>query len=222
MIIRPAAEADADAAARVLAGAFADDPHITGLLPEDRRQDRMEQMFRFETLSNLRTGGHVYLAVDTADAATASGTDTTTATTATAATTAAPLGVAFWGAPGQEAGWREQLTEAVAMRRIYGRRFKDVKRTYREVARYRPKAPHWYLKVIGTAPEARGRGVGSALIRHGLAQADRAGVGVYLESSTPENVPIYARYGFVEISEIPAYGTAPMIGMWRPAGGQQS
>lgn len=202
MIIRPAAEADADAAARVLAGAFADDPHITGLLPQDRPQDRMEQMFRFEALSNLRTGGHVYVAVDGAD------------------TSAEPLGVAYWGAPGQEAGWREQLTEAVAMRRIYGRRFKDVKRTYREVARYRPKAPHWYLKVIGTAPEARGRGVGSALIRHGLAQADRAGVGVYLESSKPENVPIYARYGFAEISEIPAYGTTPLIGMWRPAGGQ--
>lgn len=199
MIIRPAAEADADAAARVLTGAFADDPHITGLLPEDRRQERMEQMFRFETLSNLRTGGHVYLAVDTADAG------------------GVPLGAAFWGAPGHEVSRREQLTEAVAMRRIYGRRFKDVKRTYREVARYRPKAPHWYLKVIGTAPEARGRGVGSALIRHGLAQADHAGVGVYLESSTPENVPIYARYGFVETSEIPAYGTAPMIGMWRPA-----
>lgn len=202
MIIRPAAEADADAAARVLTAAFADDPHITGLLPEDRRQDRMEQMFRFEALSNLRTGGHVYLAVDTADAS------------------AEPLGVAYWGAPGQEAGRREQLTEAVAMRRIYGRRYKDVKRTYREAARHRPKAPHWYLKVLGTSPQARGRGVGSALIRHGLAQADRGGVGVYLESSKPENVPIYARYGFVEISEIPAYGTAPMIGMWRPAGQQ--
>lgn len=198
MIIRPASEADAKAAGGVLARAFADDPHIVGLLPVDRRAERMQQMFRHEVVSNLRHGGHVYLAVD-ADVA---GSE--------------PLGVAYWGAPGQSSGLADTITEAAATLRTYGRRFGDVVRTYREAERHRPKAPHWYLKVIGASPQARGRGVGSALIRHGLAQADQAGVGVYLESSKPENVPIYARYGFTEISEIPAYGTTPLIGMWRP------
>lgn len=198
VIIRPSSEADAKAAGRVLARAFADDPHIVGLLPMARRPERMEQMFRREVLNSLRRGGHVYLAAE-ADAAGGE-----------------PLGVAYWGAPGERLRLADTVTETASTLRIYGRRFGDVMRTYREAERHRPKAPHWYLKVIGASPQARGRGVGSALIRHGLAQADRAGVGVYLESSKPENVPIYARYGFTEISEIPAYGTTPLIGMWRP------
>lgn len=204
MIIRPASQADAAEAARVLAGAFADDPHITGLLPRSGREGRMEQMFRHEVLANLRHGGHVYLATEAGDSA------------------QDPLGVAYWGAPGESSGLLESIREAASTLRIYGGRTADALRTYREAEHHRPKAPHWYLKVIGASPQARGRGVGSALIRQGLEQADRAGVGVYLESSKPGNVPIYARYGFAEISEIPAHGTTPLIGMWRPAGGQQS
>ncbi len=201
MIIRPASRADAAAAGRVLAGAFADDPHIAGLLPQDRLVQRMEQMFRHEVLATLSDGGHVYLAAEADDVG------------------GEPLGVAYWGAPGQSSGLLEMVAEAASTLRIYGRRFGDAVRTYREAERHRPQAPHWYLKVIGASSQARGRGVGSALIRQGLAQADRDGVGVYLESSKPENVPIYARYGFAETSEIPAYGTTPLIGMWRPAGG---
>lgn len=61
--------------------------------------------------------------------------------------------------------------------------------------------PHWYLLVIGVDPELQGRGVGSALVRDGLAQADRNGHPCYLETSDPRNVAFYERHGFVVLQE---------------------
>ena len=61
-----------------------------------------------------------------------------------------------------------------------------------------PAEPHYYLGVIGVAPELRGTGLGSSLLRafcH-LSAADPASTGVYLETGNPANVPFYARHGF--------------------------
>ena len=54
---------------------------------------------------------------------------------------------------------------------------------YADLARNHPRVPHWYLPVLGTAPEYQGRGVGSALLRALLARSDAEGLPAYLESS---------------------------------------
>lgn len=59
-----------------------------------------------------------------------------------------------------------------------------------------PAEPHWYLSILGTDPALQGRGLGSAVVAPGLAAADAAGVGCYLESSKESNVPYYRRLGF--------------------------
>lgn len=80
----------------------------------------------------------------------------------------------------------------------------------------RPRTPHAYLFAIGVLPEARGRGVGRALLDHTLRLADRQGLPCYLENTNPVNTPIYTRFGFrAEAPFEPAPGCPPLVPMWR-------
>ena len=54
----------------------------------------------------------------------------------------------------------------------------------------------WYLDALGVEPSRQGRGVGAALIRHGLDSAAHAGVDAFLETGTERNVGYYERFGF--------------------------
>lgn len=56
--------------------------------------------------------------------------------------------------------------------------------------------PHWYLLVLGVDPQLQGRGLGSALVREGLARADQANCPCYLETSNERNLAFYERHGF--------------------------
>ncbi|MEO0962976.1 MAG: GNAT family N-acetyltransferase [Pseudomonadota bacterium] len=88
--------------------------------------------------------------------------------------------------------------------------------------RVTPKEPHFYLFTIGVLPGGQGKGLGGALLRSGLAQADRASMPTYLESSKADNIPIYQRYGF-ELRDVPAdlpEGCPPIYPMWRPVKGR--
>lgn len=62
--------------------------------------------------------------------------------------------------------------------------------------RLHPAEPHWYLAILGTQPAHQGQGLGTAVVTPGLAAADAAGIGCYLESSKEANVPYYRRLGF--------------------------
>jgi GNAT superfamily N-acetyltransferase len=59
-----------------------------------------------------------------------------------------------------------------------------------------PDERSWQLDSIAVEGFARGRGIASALVRHGLARAAAVGLPVMLETGTPANVPIYEHFGF--------------------------
>ncbi len=59
-----------------------------------------------------------------------------------------------------------------------------------------PEEPHWYLAVIGSDTAVRGKGFGQVLMRSRLVRVDAEHAPAYLESSKPENVPYYQRFGF--------------------------
>ncbi|MCF3118097.1 GNAT family N-acetyltransferase [Streptomyces arenae] len=83
-------------------------------------------------------------------------------------------------------------------------------------AEHTPQEPHWSLALIGADPAAQGQGHGSALLRSGLAQADAAGLPVYLESSKPSNIPVYEHFGFAVREEMRLPGEGPVLWtMWR-------
>ncbi|MGH8880461.1 MAG: GNAT family N-acetyltransferase [Stackebrandtia sp.] len=91
---------------------------------------------------------------------------------------------------------------------------------HRTVAEQHPDLPHLYLASMGVIPECRGRGIGGALLRHRLAEADVSGLPAYLEASTTRSRDLYARHGFTEHGSpiaLPA-GGPELYPMWRDAG----
>ena len=86
----------------------------------------------------------------------------------------------------------------------------DLDRLFDQMERHHPSEPCWYLPLIGVDPGCQGRGYGSALLRHALAQCDRERMPAYLESSNPRNISLYQRHGFEIIGTIQS-GASPTI-----------
>ena len=86
-----------------------------------------------------------------------------------------------------------------------------------QMASYHPRAPHWYLPIIGVDPIHQGQGYGSALMQHALGVFDRDHVVAYLESSNPRNIPLYRRHGFELIGAIQVGASPPIFPMLREA-----
>lgn len=84
--------------------------------------------------------------------------------------------------------------------------------------RRHPKEDYYYLFTIGALRSARGRGVGSALMREGLARCDADHMPAYLESSNLKNLPFYRKHGFEVVDELRLAMNGPTLWlMWRPA-----
>jgi GNAT superfamily N-acetyltransferase len=78
--------------------------------------------------------------------------------------------------------------------------------------------PHYYLSLLGTHPDHRGRGIGMALLAHNLALVDLEGSPAYLESSNPANDARYRGAGFEPVGSFAFPGGGPVVTtMWRPA-----
>ncbi len=76
--------------------------------------------------------------------------------------------------------------------------------------------PHYYLSLVGTHPDHRGRGLGMALLAENLRDMDSEGVPAYLESSNPDNNRRYERLGFRPIGEFTTPdGARTVTTMWR-------
>ena len=76
--------------------------------------------------------------------------------------------------------------------------------------------PHYYLSLLGTKDDHRGRGLGIALLEENLARIDGEHMPAYLESSNPNNNHRYEAVGFVSITSFEAPGGGPVVtGMWR-------
>jgi ribosomal protein S18 acetylase RimI-like enzyme len=69
--------------------------------------------------------------------------------------------------------------------------------------------PHWRLLTVGVDPNLQGRGLGSALVKEGLARADDANCPCYVETSEERNLAFYERLGFVVIGTAPQGKGAP-------------
>jgi ribosomal protein S18 acetylase RimI-like enzyme len=79
-------------------------------------------------------------------------------------------------------------------------------------------APHFYLSLLGTSAEHRGRGHGLGLLAENLRLIDEAGMPAYLEASNPVNVALYERHGFEVRHSFSLPGAGPEVfTMWRDA-----
>ena len=61
---------------------------------------------------------------------------------------------------------------------------------------------HWWVMVLGVAPEAQGKGLARALLEPVMQRADAAGQQCYLETANPANITFYERIGFERVTEL--------------------
>lgn len=193
---RPARKPDIRALSRTLGVAFYDDPVTMWMLPDDRlRAARLPQLFATLTRHHHLAGGGVEVACD----GTAIG------------------AAALWDPPNRwQQSARAQLAMMPSLIRTFGVRSAAARQVVELMKRHHPEEPHWYLAVIGSDPTVRGKGFGKALMRSRLDRVDAEHCPAYLESSKPENVPYYERFGFTVTGEITLPNGGPTLWpMWR-------
>lgn len=126
--------------------------------------------------------------------------------------------VTLWRLPGK-VHHHDPLTPAELWRMvmIFGPSLLRAERVGRHIARHVPEGEdHLYLRYAAVRPDAQGKGWGGHAIRAGIAEANRRGVDVCLETAKPENVAIYQRLGFGIVDEWQVSGGPQFWTMLRP------
>lgn len=89
----------------------------------------------------------------------------------------------------------------------------------RAVAKRVPRAPFLHVHVVAVSDDARGQGVGGALLRHAIEVATAEQKLVHLETTNPTNVAFYEKLGFAVLDEVRCFeGAPPLWTMQRPVG----
>ena len=81
----------------------------------------------------------------------------------------------------------------------------------------RPTEPHFYLSLLATHRDHRGRGLGMELLRENLERIDAVGGAAHLESSNPVNDARYRSVGFERQGEFTVASGHVITTMWRSA-----
>jgi GNAT superfamily N-acetyltransferase len=191
--------ADSNTAAEVLARAFVTDPLWRHLFPHvTQRVLLLRQSFR-ATLPFSTRNEHVYGVGHPLD------------------------GVAIWRGPTQRGSADATVLNIHLLTLLcspFVRTFRHTIPIFAHVDRMHNQyaaEPHYYLRLIGIAPPAQGKGRASLLIKPLLAQADAERTSVYTETMVPSNVPMYEHYGFVCREQFPIPGTDLAIwALYRP------
>lgn len=84
------------------------------------------------------------------------------------------------------------------------------------VAAVMPKYPRWYLGVLASHPEHRGRRLGRATMAPVLRRAAKDGLPALLETSSPGNVEVYRSVGFDVLHHLTVGEDLPVWIMHRP------
>jgi ribosomal protein S18 acetylase RimI-like enzyme len=191
--VRLATEADVPELSKMLARAFYDDPVATWAWRSDPLRLHALEQFQAVRIRQLLDGEGVWCNEERSCAA-------------------------LWAAPGR---WRASIRETVELLPSFMRprlfvRMPLVALGWMDLERKHPAKPeHWYLAVLGTEPEAQGRGLGSAVLTRMLQQCDSDGIGAFLESSKESNIDYYARHGFRVVNEVRLLKGPKMWKMWR-------
>lgn len=174
--VRPITDADVPTAIDTLARAFADYPFTRHVIAADGHEERIR---RYQELCLTRIG-MVYGRVWVADGGRA---------------------VAVWAVPGQDPSPAFAELGPI-LGELGGDRAAMAAAADATMAQYRPKEPGWFLETVATAPEAQGKGLGSAVLIPGIQEAERAGCPVFLETSSDANVRFYERLGFKVTADV--------------------
>lgn len=175
----------------VMCRAFERDDHINWLLRQDTQRETARAQLFCLLLSEM--GGELYASTDRNSAA-------------------------LWFPPHTHSSWGAQSRFFLHLLSIAGplqaiRRGIDLKR----MDRCHPKQPHYYLQLLGVAPEYQRKGYGNALLSSLIAQARAADCPIYLETSSTLNAAFYSKLGFANTFETTLSDGLRLWSMiWRP------
>ncbi len=169
MEVRVATEGDVDGITATLVAAFEADPLWSWAFP----RQGLDALWRLLVSSAMRYSW-VWVADDCAAAS-------------------------VWIPPGErELTAEEEASLGPMLEGRIGSRAAEVLALFERLERKHPDGPpHYYLSLLGTHPDHRGKGLGMALLADNLATVDSEGMPAYLESSNPDNDVRYERLGFV-------------------------
>jgi len=192
--IGKAGQNELPAVMETLAQAFQTDPALSWILPDpDHRARALRSLFRVLAPADARAG--IALRSEGDEAA------------------------ALWRAPGQaDSGTLEFLRSVLPLIATFGTALPRGLKVQGSIDANRPKGRFWYLHYVGVRPEHQGKGHGGRIIRAQATVADAEGLPCWLETATPENVPLYERLGFETQVEWDVPGGGPHFwGMTRSA-----
>lgn len=185
------------AIAETLARAFQNDPALSWILPDpDHRARALRSLFKTMAQADARAGVVLRSGEDEA--------------------------ASLWRAPGRAvSGTLEFLRTVAPLVATFGTALPRGLKVQGSIDARRPKGRFWYLHYVGVRPEHQGKGHGGRIIRAHTAVADAGGLPCWLETATPENVPLYERLGFVTQAEWDVPDGGPHFwGMMRPVSDQ--
>jgi GNAT superfamily N-acetyltransferase len=188
MEVRVATEHDVDGITATLTAAFAADPLWSWAFPSAGLAD----LWRLLISSALRYPW-VWVAGDYAAAS-------------------------VWIPPGGvELTEAEETSLGPLLEGLVGSRAAEIESLFGRLGENRPdQPPHYYLSLLGTHPDHRGKGLGMALLAENLARIDAEAMPAYLESSNPENDRRYEHLGFARVGEFQRPdGRLTCSTMWR-------
>lgn len=189
--VTPATVHDAALIGGVLADAFHDDPVGRWIAPDpDTRSTRLTRLFEIWAAAFTLPHHEVLRAGE--------------------------VGAALWLPPG-----RWQVPRLVLLRQlphlgsIFGRRTPLLLRGLSRLEHHHPRAPHWFLPLMGVTRDRQGEGIGTALLAAVLLRCDDEGTPAYLEATCERNRDLYARHGFRIQQEVQLPDGPPLWAMWR-------
>jgi ribosomal protein S18 acetylase RimI-like enzyme len=176
IVTLPHDETQIEAAGRLLAGAFMDDPLQNYVFP-DPKERAQRSAAQFATL--VRHDVLVGEVLATADM----------------------TGVSAWMPPGKVVTFEDASRAGfpqlpVLMGKAAFERLGGVLDYLSDVHQKGMPAEHWYLSIIGVRPDQRGRGQGEALLAPIMRRAAMAGVPICLDTAQPKVRALYERLGF--------------------------
>lgn len=176
-------------ASEVLAAAFFDYPMFTFYFPDPRRRTRYLPWYFKNILNTAQRYGEVYVTPEVS-------------------------GVIFTLPPGHTKISMWEYIQSGFLLTPFMLGFRNYRRsmecedfvgaTQIELMKNRP---HYYLWGLAVDPRQKAQGIGAALLRPLLAQADDQKMPVYLETHDEKNVRYYQKYGFdlLTTRQIPKY-----------------
>lgn len=176
--IRKATLDDIGALARTYGRAFAGDPVIRWMIPDDDEYEALRVRFFVPLATRWQRLGSLWCTDD-------------------------GVAVAGWNPPGRpepddDAPESDAVDDPIEHPPWRVERFVALRE---QLGAHTPPEPHWHLNMLGTHPDWQRRGLGAALMDTVFAIADADGLPCYLETETPENVAYYRHHGFEVRSE---------------------